>query len=166
MTGVMVFVQMVILSVGKLKEKYLLDAQTEYVKRIRLYGRIEIKELPGKSFGENDSKRSLELVKEKEGQKILKTLRPDSFVIALDRNGEEVDSLGLAEKIEKLGLKGRSHITFIIGGSLGLSKQVIKRANWKLSFSCLTFTHQLIRILLLEQIFRTFKIIRNEPYHR
>jgi len=159
-------VQISIMAVGKLKERYLLEAQKEYLKRLRPYARLEIKEVGDESFGENDSESILEKVKEKEGQKILKTLKPGSFVIALDRQGREIDSEGLAGKIKELGVQGKSHITFIIGGTLGLSDQVLQRADCRLSFSRLTFPHQLMRVILLEQLFRSFKIIRNEPYHR
>lgn len=158
--------QISIIAVGKLKEKYLSEAQKEYLKRLRPYARVEIKEVPGESFGENDSGNILEKVKEKEGQKILKGIKNDSFVIALDRQGGEIDSEGLAGKIQDLGIKGKSHVTFLIGGTLGLSKPVLQRADYRLSFSRLTFPHQLMRVILLEQLFRSFKIIRNEPYHR
>lgn len=156
----------IILAVGKLKERYFLEAQREYIKRIRPYARLEIKEVAEESVGENAAESTLEKIKNKEGQRLIRALRPGSFIVALDRQGEQIDSAGLAGKIKNLGVQGKSHITFIIGGPLGLSGDVLQRAHWKLSFSRLTFPHRLMRIILLEQIFRSFKIIRNEPYHR
>jgi len=159
-------VRISIIAVGKLKEKYFLEAQREYLKRLRPYARIEIKEVADEGFGENDNKKILEKVKDEEGRRILKFLNEDSFIIALDRQGRDIDSRGLAHSINDLGVQGKSHITFIIGGTLGLSQQVLQASHWKLSFSRLTFPHRLMRIILLEQLFRCFKIIRNEPYHR
>jgi 23S rRNA (pseudouridine1915-N3)-methyltransferase len=159
-------VRISIIAVGKIKEKYFLDAQKEYLKRLRPYARVEIKEVADEGFGENDNRKILEKVKDEEGRKILKLLNEDSYIIALDRQGRDIDSQGFARSINDLGIQGKSHITFIIGGTLGLSRQVLEAAHWKLSFSRLTFPHRLMRVILLEQLFRCFKIIRNEPYHR
>ncbi|MTI83537.1 MAG: 23S rRNA (pseudouridine(1915)-N(3))-methyltransferase RlmH [Firmicutes bacterium] len=155
-----------VIAVGKLKEKYLLEAQREYLKRLRPYARMEITEVADESCGEKDPESILEKVKIKEGQRIIKALKPDSFIIALDRQGQEIDSESLARKVSDLSLQGKSYITCVIGGSLGLSGQVLQQADWKLSFSRLTFPHQLMRVILLEQIYRCFKIIRHEPYHK
>ena len=155
-----------VVAVGKLKEKYLLEAQREYLKRLRPYARMEITEVADESCGEKDPQSILEKVKDKEGQRIIKTLKPDSFIIALDRQGQEIDSESLAHEVSNLSIHGKSHITCVIGGSLGLSGQVLQQADWKLSFSRLTFPHQLMRVILLEQLYRCFKIIRHEPYHK
>ncbi|MCF8011460.1 MAG: 23S rRNA (pseudouridine(1915)-N(3))-methyltransferase RlmH [Clostridiales bacterium] len=158
--------QIVILAVGKLKKEYLLEAQNDYVKRLKPYARIEIKELPGKNLQEKHNHSIAQKIKQKEGQNILKKIKESSYVIVLDRYGEEINSNEMSTKINKLGVGGKSHITFIIGGSLGLSAEVLDRADWKLSFSKLTFPYQLTRIILLEQVYRSFKIIKGETYHK
>lgn len=155
-----------VLTAGKLKEKYLVQAEREYLKRLRSYAKVEIKETADESFSENDSPKTLEKIKEKEGRRLIRALNRDSFVIALERHGDEIDSRGLAAEMEELCLRGKSDVTFVIGGSLGLAPEVLQAAGRKLSFSRLTFPHQLMRIILLEQLFRSFKIRRGEPYHR
>lgn len=154
--------QIVILAVGKLKEKYFLGAQAEYAKRLRPYTRLEIKEIPEAGPAGGDEVQLLT----SEGQNILRALKPGTFVVALDRQGEQVSSEELARRINRLGLAGKSHLTFVIGGPLGLAGQVLDRADWRLSFSRLTFPHRLVRVMLLEQLYRSFKINRGEPYHR
>ena len=155
-----------ILCVGKVKEKFYRDAIGEYQKRLSRYCKLEIVEVADEKTKEQASETEITLVKKKEGERILKALHEDGYVIALAINGTQSDSIGLAEKIEKLGLSGISHVYFIIGGSLGLSDEVLSRADEQLSFSKMTFPHQLMRVILLEQIYRSCRIIHHEPYHK
>ena len=155
-----------IVCIGKLKEKYLVDACNEYIKRLSAYANINIIELKETLLSSNPSLKDEENVKIEEGKTILKNIREDSFVITLEVKGKELDSLELSKKIDDLGLNGKSNITFVIGGSLGLSSEVSNRSDYKLSFSKMTFPHQLMRVILLEQVYRSFKIIRNETYHK
>ena len=155
-----------ILCVGKVKEKFYRDAIDEFVKRLSRYCKLEIIEVADEKTDEQASETEIRLVKEKEGERILKNIRDDAYVITLCIDGKQLDSEELSEKIEKLGISGISHIYFIIGGSLGLSEHVIKRADFKLSFSKMTFPHQLMRVILLEQTYRAYRIMNNEPYHK
>lgn len=155
-----------LICVGKLKEKYLSQGVAEYVKRLSRYCTLEIMELSDEKTPDNASEATYEAIKSKEGERILRVLKDDSYCIALAIEGKMVDSEELATKIDELGIAGRSHITFIIGGSLGLSKEVLKRTDFKLSFSKMTFPHQLMRMILLEQIYRSYRIIHNQPYHK
>ena len=143
-----------ILCIGKLKESYWREASQEYSKRLSKYCSLSIRELKEGSSPE------------KEGEDILKRLRDDDYVIALDMRGEILSSESLAHCIEKLGIEGKSKVTIIIGGSEGISRGVLKRSNLLISFSALTFPHQMIRVFLLEQLYRSFKIIRGETYHK
>lgn len=151
---------------GKIKEKYLNDAINEYSKRLSKYCRLEIIEVADEKTEENASDTVNNQVKDKEGERILKHIKEGSYVITLEILGKMLTSTELADKLEKTGLNGQSHITFIIGGSLGLSETVSKRSDYKLSFSKMTFPHQLMRVILLEQIYRSFRINNNEPYHK
>lgn len=155
-----------IVAIGKIKEKYLKEAINEYSKRLGRYIKLEIIELSDEQVPENLSEKEMEIVKDKEGQKILEKIKETDYVISLVIKGKEFTSEELAEKIESLGVEGNSNITFVIGGSLGLSDDVIKRSNLKLSFSNMTFPHQLMRVILLEQIYRSYRINTNEPYHK
>lgn len=155
-----------IITVGKLKEKYLKDGIEEYRKRLTRYCNIEIIEVSDEKAPENLSDKEEEMVKAKEGTSILKHIKDSTYVIALAINGNMLSSEGLSELISGLGINGTSNIAFVIGGSLGLSGEVLSRANYKLSFSKLTFPHQLMRLILLEQIYRSFKITTGEPYHK
>lgn len=155
-----------ILAVGRLKEKYLAEGAAEYLKRLTPYARVEVHEVRDEGFSDNPSPAECVKVKETEGGRLLKHLRRDTCLIALDRRGRMYNSREMAGVLEKLALEGKGDITFVIGGSLGLSKAVLDRANMLLSFSNFTFPHQLMRIVLLEQIFRWFKIARGEQYHR
>lgn len=155
-----------IVCVGKLKERYWTDAVTEYLKRLSRYCRMKIVELKEARLPDHASPAEEEQVKTVEGESILRSLSADSYVIALDVKGKQLSSEQLSEKIENLALEGRSTVDFIIGGSLGLSEAVRKRADFRLSFSAMTFPHQMMRVILLEQIYRAFKISRNEPYHK
>jgi 23S rRNA (pseudouridine1915-N3)-methyltransferase len=152
--------------VGKVKEKFFRDAIAEYVKRLGKYCRLEIVEVEDEKTPDNASDTVENAIKEKEGRRLLGHIKEESYVIALAIDGEKLDSMQLSKKIEKLGVMGNSHITFIIGGSLGLSEEVLKRADYRLSFSDMTFPHQLMRVILLEQIYRSFRIMKNEPYHK
>ena len=149
-----------VICVGKIKESFFRDAILEYSKRLSRFCNLTITELQEKA-----SEKIEQEIKEKEGQNIISHIKKDSYVIALDLTGKELDSVALSQKIENLSISNSS-ITFIIGGSLGLSKQVLNSCNEKLCFSKMTFPHQLIRIFLLEQIYRAFKISNNETYHK
>lgn len=155
-----------IICIGKLKEKYWQDAIKEYSKRLGRYCTLSVTELKEVKLPEGASLADEHRVIYLEGRNILKALKDDTYVIALDVKGKGLGSEELASKIEKLGIQGSSRITFIIGGSLGLSKEVLDAADFKLSFSAMTFPHQMMRVILLEQIYRAFKIIKNESYHK
>lgn len=155
-----------LITVGKIKEKYLKEAIAEYVKRLRKYCKINIIELSDEKTPDNASEKDELIIKNKEGEQILKHIKDNMYVIALDLKGKTLSSEELAEYIRDLGVKGESNIAFIIGGSLGISENVLKRANYKLCFSKMTFPHQLFRVMLLEQIYRGFRIIKGEPYHK
>ncbi len=155
-----------IVCVGRLKEKYWTDAVNEYVKRLGRYVKIKIIELNDEKAPENLSSAQKIQVMEKEGARILKSIPPGSFVTALEINGKNLSSEELSDFINNKMLNGVSDMTFVIGGSLGLSREVIGRADFHLSFSRMTFPHQMARVMLLEQIYRAEKIICNEPYHK
>ena len=155
-----------IIVVGKLKEKYLKAGIDEYLKRLSSYAKIEIVEIPDEKAPEELSAAEMEQVKQKEGEKLLAKLSQDTYVIALAIDGKMKSSEELADSLDKLATYGKSKIAFVIGGSLGLSDEVLKRADEKLSFSKMTFPHQLMRLILLEQVYRAFRINRNEPYHK
>lgn len=155
-----------IITVGKLKEKYLKQGIDEYLKRLTAYAKVDIIELPDEKAPETLSDVEMLQIKDKEGERILSKINPDAHVIALAIEGKMKTSEELAGTIDKLGTYGKSKITFIIGGSLGLSQEVMKRADEALSFSKMTFPHQLMRLILVEQIYRAYRIIRGEPYHK
>lgn len=155
-----------IITVGKLKEKYLKQGIAEYTKRLSAYAKIDIIELPDEKAPENLSETDMLIVKQKEGERILAKISPDTHVIALAIEGSMKTSEQLAENLDKLATYGKSKIAFVIGGSLGLSEEVMKRSNETLSFSKMTFPHQLMRLILVEQIYRAFRINRGEPYHK
>ena len=150
-----------IVSVGSIKEKFLKDAISEYLKRLTRFAKIEIIEVDETKI----QNKSEEQVKKEEGERLLKRIGQDEFVFLLDLKGELISSEVLAQKINDLINKGISPLTFVIGGTLGLSEEARKRANIKLSISKMTFTHQMCRMIILEQIYRAFKIINNEEYH-
>lgn len=155
-----------IICIGKLKEKYWTDAIQEYSKRLNKYCSLTIRELKEEKAPDKPSEAEELAIKNAEGKNILKHLKKDNYVIALEIKGIELTSEGLAEKISGLGLLGKSDITFIIGGSIGLSEEVTSIGDFSLSFSKMTFPHQMMRVVLLEQIYRSFKIAKNEPYHK
>lgn len=158
--------QIRIIGVGRLKEKYLRQGMEEYLKRLGAYARVEVLEVADEKEPENASEKDIAGLREKEGARILEKLREREYVILLDIGGESLDSEGLAKKMEGLSLYGNSQLAFVIGGSYGVSESVRRRADFRLSFSKMTFPHQLIRLFLLEQVYRAFKIIHNEPYHK
>ncbi|MGM0877063.1 MAG: 23S rRNA (pseudouridine(1915)-N(3))-methyltransferase RlmH [Bacillota bacterium] len=155
-----------IVTIGKLKEKYLKQGIDEYLKRLSIYAKVEVIELPDEKAPENLSETEMELVKEKEGERLLGKISDDTHVIALAIEGKMKSSEQLAKDLDQLATYGKSKVAFVIGGSLGLSKAVMKRANDTLSFSKMTFPHQLMRLILLEQVYRAFRINRGEPYHK
>ena len=155
-----------IIAVGKLKEKYWRDAVAEYAKRLGAYCSVEITEVRESRLPANPSAADEAAVKEAEGEDILRHIGKGDYVITLEIKGKRLSSEQLAEKMAGLALEGKSNLAFVIGGSLGLSPEVSKRADFKLSFSDMTFPHQMMRVILLEQIYRSFKINRNETYHK
>lgn len=155
-----------ILSVGKVKEKFYRDAIAEYEKRLSRYCKLEIIEVTDEKTEENLSPAMEDQIKQKEAQRLLKHIREDSYCIALAIEGKKMDSIAFSRKLEKLAVSGKSEICLIIGGSLGLHESVLKRADELLSFSDMTFPHQLMRVILLEQVYRAYRIAQNEPYHK
>ena len=155
-----------VLCVGRIKEKYFTEAAAEYIKRLSRYAKVEITEAEDEKTPDGASAAENEAIKAKEGTRLLAKLPENAYVIALAIDGKAPDSTELSRRIEALGTAGRSHICFVIGGSLGLSEEVLRTADLKLSFSDMTFPHQLMRVILLEQIYRAFKINRNETYHK
>lgn len=155
-----------IIAVGKLKEKYLVQGIAEYAKRLGPYAKLEIVEVPDEQAPESMSAADSERVKVREGERILAKMKLDTHVVAMAIDGHMWTSEQLSAHIEKLGTYGKSHVTFVIGGSNGLSDDVLRRADTLLSFGRITYPHQLIRLVLVEQLYRAFKIMRGEPYHK
>ena len=155
-----------LITVGKIKEKYFTDAIAEYAKRLSRYCKLEIVEVPDEKTPDGASESLENQIKEKEGERILSKISEGAYVVALAIEGKQLSSEELADKMEKWNVNGMSHLVFIIGGSLGLTPKVLNRADFKLSFSKMTFPHQLMRVVLLEQIYRSFRIRNNEPYHK
>lgn len=155
-----------VLCIGKLKERYWVEAVSEYSKRLSRFCSLVVQELKEERLPDNASPAQEQEVIESEGQSLLKHIRQGSYVIALDLQGKEMSSEQLAQMVDRLGLSGRSDITFVIGGSLGLSAGLLARADLRLSFGAMTFPHQMMRVILLEQIYRAFKINRHEAYHK
>ena len=155
-----------IITVGKIKEKYLRDAITEYTKRLSRYCKLEIIEVADEKTPDQASETVEEQIRDKEGERILKYIRDDMYVITLEIGGKMLSSEELADKINMLGIRGQSSVAFVIGGSIGLGREVLKRSDYALSFSKMTFPHQLMRVILLEQVYRSYRIINGEPYHK
>lgn len=155
-----------IIAVGKIRESFYRDALNEYRKRLGRYCRLEIVEVADEPAPEHVSPAQADALKEKEAERILKRLRDNSYVITLEIAGKKYSSEEFAKKLDTLGLTGKSQLAFVIGGSLGLHESVSARADMKLSFSDMTFPHQLMRVILAEQIYRAFRIINGEPYHK
>lgn len=150
---------------GRIKEKYLSAGIAEFLKRLRPFAQVEIREIHEEKMPDEPSEAEKEQVLRREGEKLLKLVPAGSYLFVLDVHGREMSSEELASRLDKLGLSGRSNITFLIGGAFGLSREVRSAADERLSFSQLTFTHQMVRLLLVEQIYRAFKINRGEKYH-
>lgn len=155
-----------IICVGKLKEKYLVAGIAEYLKRLQAYCKVEVYEVSDERIPENCSLANEMIIKTKEGRKILDKIKQDDYVILLDVGGKEIDSLALSKQMENCMISGKSTLDFVIGGSLGHGIEILERANFRLSFSKMTFPHQLMRLILVEQIYRAFKIMKNESYHK
>lgn len=155
-----------VICAGRIKEKFYRDAVGEYEKRLSRYCTIRVIEVQDEKTPEGASAALEEQILEKEGARILKAVREDAYLITLEIQGEKMDSEGFAHRMEKLATYGRSHIQFVIGGSLGLHRSVSEKADLKISFSDMTFPHQLMRVLLLEQIYRGYRIVNGEPYHK
>ncbi|MGO1712615.1 MAG: 23S rRNA (pseudouridine(1915)-N(3))-methyltransferase RlmH [Senegalia sp. (in: firmicutes)] len=155
-----------VIAVGKIKEKYIINGIKEFTKRLSAYSKLKIIEIKDEATKENMSKSEEDIIKNKEGEKILSKIPNNSYIISLCIEGKQLKSEELSKKIDDLGVKGISSITFIIGGSIGLSDQVVKKSDFKLSFSKMTFPHQLMRLILLEQIYRAFRISSGAPYHK
>lgn len=155
-----------ILTVGKIKERFLRDAVAEYSKRLSKYCKLEVIEVPDEKTPEQASPAVEDTIRDKEAGRLMKYLKSDAYVITLEIQGNMLTSEELADKIDQLGIQGKSHICFVIGGSIGLGDEVLKRSDYALSFSKMTFPHQLMRVILLEQIYRSYRIINGEPYHK
>ena len=155
-----------LITVGKIKEKYLRDAIAEYSKRLSRYCKLEIVEVADEKTPDQASEAAEENIRNKEGERILKHIRDDMYVITLEIGGKMLSSEEFADKINSLGVQGKSSIAFVIGGSIGLGQEVLRRSDYALSFSKMTFPHQLMRVILLEQVYRGYRIINGEPYHK
>ena len=155
-----------LITVGKIKEKFYRDALEEYQKRLSRYCKLSIIEVADEKTPDNASDLQEMQIKKKEGEKIISKLSDSAYTIVLAIDGKNLDSVSFAQKIEILGIAGESHIQFIIGGSLGLADEVLQKADFKLSFGAMTYPHQLMRVILLEQIYRCYRIIQKEPYHK
>lgn len=155
-----------LVTVGKIKERFYTEAIAEYSKRLSRYCKLDIVQVTDEKTPDSASEAVERQIKEKEGERILASLKDGAYVIALAIDGEMLDSIQLSEKINRLGIGGTSQIVFVIGGSLGLSDSVLRRADYRLSFSKMTFPHQLMRVILLEQIYRSYRIMVGEPYHK
>jgi 23S rRNA (pseudouridine1915-N3)-methyltransferase len=155
-----------IATVGKLKERYLKDGISEYVKRLSRFAELELVEVDDEHAPETLSVAQTSQVKCREAERLLKRVKDGSYIILLDLAGQQLDSEDFSAKLENIMLTGNSHITFIIGGSLGLDQSLISAANYRMCLSKMTFPHQLARLILLEQVYRAFKIMKNETYHK
>jgi 23S rRNA (pseudouridine1915-N3)-methyltransferase len=155
-----------ILTVGKIKEKYFADAIREYSKRLSRYCKLEIIEVADEKTPDRASEHEEDLIRQKEGERLKKYIKEGAYVISLAIDGQQYSSEEFSEKIHQLGVRGESHIIFIIGGSIGLASDILKGSKERLSFSKMTFPHQLMRVVLLEQIYRAYRIMNGEPYHK
>lgn len=155
-----------LITVGKIKEKYLKDAIAEYSKRLSKYCKLEIVEVADEKTQDQASENVERQIRQKEGERILRYVKDDAYVFTLEIGGTMLDSVAFAKKMETLGIQGKSHLIFIIGGSIGLGEEVLRRSDYALSFSKMTFPHQLMRVILLEQVYRGYRIIEGAPYHK
>lgn len=155
-----------IIAVGKIKEKFYREAAAEYEKRLSRYCKLEVIQVEDEKTPDKEGETQENGIKKKEAERILKHIKEDAYVITLEIQGKMYDSVGFAGKLEQLAVQGISHIQFIIGGSLGLHEEICARADAAVSFSKMTFPHQLMRVILLEQIYRAYRIVNGEPYHK
>ncbi len=155
-----------VIAVGKIKERYYTDAAAEYVKRLSKYCKLQVIEVADEKTPDKSSPQQDEIIRKREADRILRHIKEDAYIITLEIGGEALTSTQLSHKIETIGIAGTSHIMFIIGGSIGLHASVSEHADLKLSFSKMTFPHQLMRVILLEQIYRSYRIMNHEPYHK
>lgn len=155
-----------LITVGKIKEKYLKDAIAEYSKRLSKYCKLEIVEVADEKTPDQASENVERQIRQKEGERILRYVKDDAYVFTLEIGGTMLDSVAFAKRMETLGIQGKSHLIFIIGGSIGLGEEVLRRSDYALSFSKMTFPHQLMRVILLEQVYRGYRIIEGAPYHK
>ena len=155
-----------LITVGKIKEKYLKDAIAEYSKRLSKYCKLEIVEVADEKTPDQASENVERQIRQKEGERILRYVKDDAYVFTLEIGGTMLDSVAFAKKMETLGIQGKSHLIFIIGGSIGLGEEVLRRSDYALSFSKMTFPHQLMRVILLEQVYRGYRFIEGAPYHK
>ena len=155
-----------LICVGKVKERFFREAIEEYAKRLSRYCKLDIIEVADEKTPENASELMEEAIKEKEMERIQNRIPEDAYVIILDIWGKKMDSVAFGKKIEQLGISGKSHLAFVIGGSLGLHQKIKDKADFSVSFSDMTFPHQLMRVILLEQIYRGYRIVKGEPYHK
>ena len=155
-----------IVCVGKIKEKYLSAGIAEYAKRLSRYCKLTFCQVPDEKTPDNASENAEEMIRQKEAERLLKYIREDAYLITLEIGGKQLTSEEFSEKIEKLGIQGTSHIIFVIGGSIGIGKAILEKSDYALSFSKMTFPHQLMRVILLEQIYRGYRIMSGEPYHK
>ena len=155
-----------LICVGKCREKYWSDAVSEYQKRLSRYAKLEIIEVRDEKTPEEASAREEDLIRNTEGERILAKIPENAYLICTAIDGRTYDSVGMSGEISSLMVRGESHLVFVIGGSIGLSEAVLKKADERWSFSKLTFPHQLMRVILLEQLYRSFRIMNHEPYHK
>ena len=155
-----------LLTVGKIKEKFLRDAIAEYSKRLSKYCKLEIIEVADEKTPDHASEVVEKSIRDKEGERLMRYIRDDDYVITLEIGGKMLDSVAFSRQLENLGIRGQSHICIVIGGSIGLGDALVKRSDYALSFSKMTFPHQLMRVILLEQIYRSYRIMTNQPYHK
>ena len=155
-----------LLVVGKIKEKFYVEAIEEYKKRLSRYCKIEIIESADEKTPDHASEVVEKSIRDKEGERLMRYIRDDDYVITLEIGGKMLDSVAFSRQLGNLGIQGQSHICFVIGGSIGLGDALLKRSNYALSFSKMTFPHQLMRVILLEQIYRSYRINCGEPYHK
>jgi len=155
-----------LLTVGKVKEQYLREGIAEYVKRLSRYCKLEIIEVEDEKTPDDASAALEDQIKRKEGERLIRYIPDESYVFALAIEGNQYDSVSFSKEIDNLAMRGKSHLVFVIGGSLGLHESIIKRANALLSFSKMTFPHQLMRMIFLEQLYRAYRISNKEPYHK
>jgi len=161
-----IIMKITILCAGKIKEKFFSMAVSEYTKRLTRYCKLEIVEVADEKTPEHISERQEEQIKDREAQRMIKYIHENAYVCALAIEGRQMDSVAFSNMLEKLSIGGKSHIIFVIGGSLGLGREILNRADMLLSFSKMTFPHQFMRVILLEQIYRGYRIMKGEPYHK